>query len=337
MASALGRALQLSVMEISSGSSLRTRSPEAQDIYFRGMHALDRYTPQGCEEAAADFQRAIDLDPQFVRAHELLGFAHYLQAANAFVPADSGYERVRDDAIRILKLSNHSSLAHSLLVWVNTLYAWDWSAAQRESAMALDDGPRDWVALQSAGDLAMSLGQLDRAEQLLRAALVTDPLSADSVFDLSQVIQARGRLSEAEGEARRGLAIDPTFAYGHFMLGNVLLAQGQSEEALNAYEQEIPEGAKYPGLAKAYHAARRTAESKSALDKAIREYAGSQAFDIGVTYAYLGDSDKAFEWLDRGLRQKDIEFQYIRTFLELSPLRSDPRYKALLNKMNLPE
>jgi TolB-like protein len=335
IATALGRALELSVADSLSQTISITRNLEAQDSYFRGMHALDSYTAEGCEEAVTDLQRAIELDPQFLRAREWLGMAHLIQVATGFVAADIGFAQLREDASRILELDPHSSVAHSLLARLHMLHTWDWAAAQREIDTALASGPNDWGALHSAGDLALVLGDLNKSERLFRAALVSDPLSSDSLTELSQVLAAMDRFPAAEAEVRRGLDINPRYVYGHFELGGILLAQRRSEEALHEYEQEVPVGSKYPGLAKALHALGRDEESKAALDRAIAEYPDDQAVEIAAAFAYQGDTDRAFEWLDRACQVKNIDLQYLRAFWEFRKLKADPRYSALLRKMNL--
>ena len=91
------------------------------------------------------------------------------------------------------------------------------------------------------------------------------------------------------------------------------------------------------GLPLAYWAVRRRAEAEAALETLKEEYANTGSFQIAETYAYRGDKDLAFTWLDRAYRLRDPGLFRLKTDLLFKRLRSDPRYKALLAKMNLPE
>ena len=86
-----------------------------------------------------------------------------------------------------------------------------------------------------------------------------------------------------------------------------------------------------------YHALGRGAESKAALERFIREHADDDAFNVAEAYGYLGDPDHALLWLDRAYRQKDAQLQYLKSDWPLRSIEHDPRYKAFLHKMNLPE
>jgi tetratricopeptide (TPR) repeat protein len=229
-------------------------------------------------------------------------------------------------------------MAHTLLVRVHTFYTHDWAAAQREVSIALSIRPNDWAALFAAGDVAMATGMLEEAERLFKKALLVDPLSADTHFEMSQVLMGMGKLAEAEAEARRGLLIIPTYSSGHAELGTILLAQHRFEESAREFDQETFQGWRLPGLSQAYHALGHASASRAALDQAIGSYASNQnqVFEIACAFAYLGQNDNAFKWLDNAIRLSDSYLVYFYVSWQLRSLTSDPRYKAFLHKMNLP-
>jgi TolB-like protein/DNA-binding winged helix-turn-helix (wHTH) protein len=336
LAASLGRALELSVASSLVSSSSETSSPEANDQYLRGLHALDAYTRAGTQEAANQFQAAIALDPQFTAAYIALGKTHFVDAEFGFVPPEVGFPQVRENALKALKLNPHSSIAHALLARVATLYAWDWQEAQRESDAALALGPQSPFVLLAAADLAAILGDFERSERLLRASLVSDPLNPEAHFMLGDALLAAGRLEEAEAEVRRCLAISPNYAFGHFSLAYILSLQGR-EESVAECQREVPEGGQSLCLAGVYDRLGRKKEADAALEETIREYAASEAFWIALMFADRRQDTRAFEWLDRAYRQKDPAIEYIKTTPDLNPLKGDPRYKALLERLHLPE
>ncbi|MEA3176609.1 MAG: hypothetical protein QOI59_132 [Gammaproteobacteria bacterium] len=336
LAASLGRALQISVESGVAPNPIRTNSAEANDHYLQGLHALDTYTRAGMEAAVNQFQAAIALDPQFAAAYVSLGMAHYVQAAFGFSPPDTGFPQVRQDALKALKLNSRSAVAHALLARVATLHTWDWAEAKHESDTALALGPQSSFALYAAADLASVLGDVKRSEQLFRAALVSDPLDPETHFMLSLVLMQAGRLDEAEAETRRCLAIAPDYAFAHFELAGVLIEKGHDGGVAECL-RETPEGGQKLCLAEAYYASGHQKESDTFLEEAIRTHADDQAFLIATAFAYRGQPDQAFAWLERAYAQRDPVLEYIKASTEFAKLKDDRRYAALLEKMHLPK
>jgi TolB-like protein/DNA-binding winged helix-turn-helix (wHTH) protein/tetratricopeptide (TPR) repeat protein len=336
LAASLGRALQISVEGGVAPNPITTKSAEANDHYLHGLHALDRYTRAGTEEAVNQFQAAIALDPQFAAAYVSLGMAHYVQAAFGFSPPDTGFRLVRQDVLSALKLNSRSAVAHALLARVATLHTWDWAEAQRQSEAALALGPQSSFALYAAADLASVLGDFKRSEQLFRAALVADPLDPETHFMLALGLTLPERLDEAEAETRRCLAIAPDYAFAHFQLAAILIEKGQ-DGAVAECLRETPEGGQKLCLAEAYYASGHLKESDTYLEEAIRTHAADQAFLIATVFGYRGQTDLAFEWLERAYAQRDPLLESLKASTEFAKLKDDRRYAALLEKMNLPQ
>jgi tetratricopeptide (TPR) repeat protein len=147
----------------------------------------------------------------------------------------------------------------------------------------------------------------------------------------------RGHLTEAEAAIRRGLVVRPNYAWGHFMLGVVLLERGNPNAALSEMQQEQQEVAQLSGLAMVYHASGRTADADATLARLIKEQAADNAFQIAAVYAFRRQPDEAMRWLERAYSQRDFSLYLIKPWLPLKNLKGDPRFKAFLKKMNLPE
>ncbi|MGP0055915.1 MAG: TPR end-of-group domain-containing protein, partial [Steroidobacteraceae bacterium] len=171
----------------------------------------------------------------------------------------------------------------------------------------------------------------------LNAALAQDPLSPVYYQVLDWVQARRGHLPEAEAAARRVLEISPTFDSAHYFLGLVLIERGEPEAAVAEMEKETLTGGQLSGLAIAYYALGRKAESDAALARVISELGNRRAFQIAEVCAFRGDRDQAFQWLERAYAQQESDLQYIKVDVPLKSLESDPRYEDFLRKMNLPE
>ena len=236
-----------------------------------------------------------------------------------------------------LKLDSNSARAHAVLVDVYLEHDWNWSAAQRESKTAVALAPHDPFVLQLAQAERFAVGQWSEALRFLDAAITADPLDANLHSNLGALYLRLGRLFEAESAARRVLEISPTYSWGHTYLGYALLIEGKATEALAEMQKEREPGAQVLGLALVNRALRRTLEADAALARLTAEHAGDMAMLIAEVYAFRGQKDRAFEWLDRAYAQKDINLYYIKSEVLFDSLKPDPRYKAFLRKMNLPE
>lgn len=336
IASNLARALQVTV-EADYQRERPFNSPEAYDLYLRGLHAEDRADKEGLESAAAYFQQVLELDPNSVPALEELAAVQEFSAEFGYVEPHEGFEVARRSAQHVLGLDPKSSSAYLLLSMIHEAYDWDWAAAERDAKEAINLKPRDSDALGNLGRVYVALGRWDDAERLFKTALTQDPLAPGWYVQLGNVQIATGRLSEGEAAYRKILQISPTFAEGHLDLAEVLLLQGDFRGALAEVQQERSDSARDVGLAQVYHALGRRAESDAALAQVVHEHAQDEAWEIADAYAYRWELDQAFAWLDRAYSQKDAGLYLIKADPFFKKLKDDPRYKAFLRKMNLPE
>jgi TolB-like protein/Tfp pilus assembly protein PilF len=339
IAIALVRALQIEVSEVSGeriGSRPTLRNTEAYTLYLRGLHAFDRIDQLGEEQAVSYFQRALDLDPSFAAAAEGLSAAYFVLGQWGFMPSAVAFEKCREAAELALQLDPKLANAHVQLSEVHRAADRDWPAADRELKLAQALAPNDAHVLFIAGVQSQNLGRWDDALRFVNASLAQDPLSPGA-YNLLSLAQLRlGQMADSEIAERRALEISPTFAGGHYFLGLVLFARNQPEAALAEMQKESQAVARVGGFAMAYFALGRKAESDAALAQLI-DSQSKRAFFISGVYAFRGELDEALKWLDRAYAQKDPALLLLKSQLAFDKLDGDPRYKAFLLKMNLPE
>jgi Flp pilus assembly protein TadD len=169
------------------------------------------------------------------------------------------------------------------------------------------------------------------------AASAADPLHAGIYEDSGAAYLRLGRLAEAENAARRVLEITPTYAGGHFNLAVILLIEGKKEAAVAELQKETVPAAALGGLVFAYQAMHRTREADAALARFEEQYANELPMGVAEAYAMRGQNDQAFKWLDTAFAVKDTNLWLFKGDPLLKNLEGDPRYKAFLKKMNLPE
>jgi adenylate cyclase len=217
------------------------------------------------------------------------------------------------------------------------MYDHDWAGAARELQQAAALAPSDVEVLKGQAELSADLGHLDNAWRQIKAAVAQDPLDADALQDLSTIQYVRGNSRESEATMRRALEIRPSYAYGHYNLGLIFLERGDWDGALREMQLETMDDGKQQGLALVFYALGRKTDADAALAALIKEQANGNALDIAEVYAFRSQSDDAIHWLDRAYVQKDPWLFRIKGTKLLKGIESDPRYKAILRKMNLPD
>jgi tetratricopeptide (TPR) repeat protein len=216
-------------------------------------------------------------------------------------------------------------------------YDWDWAGADRELQAAFALGPRQTNGVQIASQLAAARGRWDEARQLAIQAIELDPLNPIAHMILGWNIYLHtGHFAEAEQSVRRGLQIAPKFGSGQYFLGEALMLEGQNDAALAEFRKETLDDGQLEGSVMAHFAAGRKAQSDAQLAEAIRRNGNSWPSEIARVYAFRGENDHAFQWLDRAYELRDEDLYLIKDDPLFKNLEGDPRYKAFLRKMNLP-
>ena len=336
IAASLVRVLQVEVSEHVLVARSALFNTQAYTLYLQGLHAKDRFDQQGFEQAVNDFQEALDLDPSFAASAGGLANAYFLLGQFGFMAPSVAFKKAREAAQQALKLDSKLAATHALLGNISIAYDWDWAAASQEIQSALADAPNDAYVLFIAAVQAQVMGQQDKALNFIGASLAQDPLNPSSYLILSYVQIRRQRLVEAQAALRRTLEISPTFIFANYYLGLVLLARGDPHGALEEVRKENDEGLRLAGTAIVDFAMGAKADSDASLRQVLKTHA-QRAYEIAGIYAFRGETDEAFRWLDRAYDQKDPYLYSIKGNPLLKKVEGDPRYKAFLRKMNLPE
>jgi tetratricopeptide (TPR) repeat protein len=247
-----------------------------------------------------------------------------------------GFRKSRDDAERAIALDPNLASAYLSLAHTQISSDWNWDAANTSITKAAALQPGSVEVLRIRSYRSRILGDLDQAIKLDEQVVALDPLSANSYWHLGYLLYAAGRYEEAHAEMQKALDLNPQGAYIHLTLDKILIAQGKPQQALTQIEKEPSEWARLTGQALAYHALGREQDSNAALAGLITKYRIYVAYQIAEVYAYRGESDKSFEWLEHAYQQRDPGLPEIKSNPLFKDLRHEPRYAALLKKLRLP-
>ncbi len=316
--------------------SVQSENAEAYNVYLQGRFFYERFNKENVEKAIGYYEQAIHLDPRYARAWAGLAAAHSRQADGGYLPVEQGYGEARKAAERALALDVNLAEAHALLGWIKMAHDWDWVGADASYKRALALEPGNTEVLVGAAVLASALGRFDDALALLRRSVELDPLNTKNHFFLADIEYRVGRLEEAVAATKKTLELNPELPYAHCVLGKVYLAQAHLQEALAEMERESELPFRLQGLTLAYHALGRNKESDAALAELVAKYRAEGAFQVAEAYAFRGEADRAFEWLDRAYAQHDSGLSGMKGDPLLKNLERDPRYVVFLKKMRLP-
>jgi adenylate cyclase len=215
---------------------------------------------------------------------------------------------------------------------------WDIPAAQAElkHATELASGERQADLLWLTGYIANSEGQFDQAIASHLKARDLDPLNLDNYRQLGNAYYRAGRLDEAAAALNEALQRNPNAGTARYRLGLVRLAQHRPEEALTEFNLESVPDFKVVGVPLALDALGRRSESDKILGQALasKTIPFSAAYQLALIYAARGQTDAAFQWLQRALQQRDAGMHWMKFDPLLKGLNSDPRFKALLVQMH---
>jgi TolB-like protein/Tfp pilus assembly protein PilF len=315
-------------------SSLQTRNTEAYNAMLMGRYFYGQQTRESLEKAVSYFEQAITLDPGYAEAWAGLGATCAFQAGNGYVSPREGYDRARAAVKKALALDKNLSYAHRVLGWIQMSCDWDWAAADASYQKAMSLQPERGQV--ETAQLAVAFGRFEDASALARRAADYDPISAQVYATLGLSYWYGGQIEEAVAVYRKILELNPANEAIRSVLGLIYITHSNPQQALVELDQVKDPYWRLPGLAMIYHSLGKKPESDAALAEFIEKYQAGGAYNVAQVYAFRGEADQAFVWLERAYAQRDGGMFLVKVDPMLKTLRPDPRFKALLNKMRLP-
>jgi len=312
------------------------RSTAAYSLYLQARSLEQRANTQADWEKVAEYARlTISTDVTFPQAWAFFSHVLAIQAQLGYIPGSVGWGAARQAAMRALELDATLPEGHAALAGVYIGQDWNWDAAQTQIEDALQQDPGNPQAMSWGGYLALALGQNDRALTYFESAVAADPMDPDKYNLLGQALILKGRSDEAQVALHKALLIDSGEAFSHWNLGRIALAGGDAASALMEFDHEPHEEIRLVGTAIAVFAEGRKTDSDIPLTVLEQRYASSNPAHIAMVYAYRGEKDKAFAWLDRAFKARDPACILVKAEPMFANLHSDPRYAAFLHRMNL--
>ena len=314
-----------------------TKNVEAYQHYLRGRFLSNQFSSEGLAKALVSYRKAVELDPGFALAWAALSETLSLQTGwdSGDQPLEEGFKRAREAVDRALAVE--PNLAEALLA-LGRLQIWhdfDWRGGKASARRALELAPSSAQGLGFLAECEAAVGNVERALELGRQAITLDPLNPEIRLNHGIFLAQRGPYAEAASEFRRTLEITPNAIGARANWSTAALLEGLVDEAVAIAEKDSPGWGRYYALSIAHWQQGRRAEADAELRGLEESFAHTAAYQVGEVYAYRGELDKAFAWLDRAFQQRDPGFVYLKLDRLLVSLHADPRWAALLQRAGL--
>ena len=317
-----------------------TDNVEAYQAYLQGRYHLYRYSVEGLKRGIESLNRAIALEPNYALAYAGLAEAYSMYAGLQLASGEA-LPKARAAAARALEIDDRLAEAHSALGMAKHSFEWDWTGAEREYRRAIELNPSYAAAHDWYGFYLALMGRAEEATRELERAVELDPLSPAFRSDLGEVFRFARRYDAAIENDQKAIQMDPNFWLAYLLLAAAYGDKSDFPAALAALEKgrSVENNTQLLILeARILARAGQTARARK-LTRELEEMAKRApvpAAFMGQLYGALGDKDRAFEWLEKGFREREAFMPFLKVDPGFDPLRSDPRFADLLRRLRFP-
>ena len=336
-------------------TALRARSQEGYEEYLRGRALLSRLDAPSLMAAREHFLNALSHDDQFAEAWSGLASAINRLLAEGYVRDAAEWERARRAAEQALAYDSELAEAHAALATIHSIYDWDAAEAERRFRRAIELDPSFTDAYREYAVHLRNLGRFEEAMDQIRSARSLDSRSPHLVMDEAIVLYVARRTDEAIAVIRRLLTElpatsdsagggpgDPRAFRPRLLLALALVEKGEYDEALKALEAADPSGSRPATLMVQAYVLARSGHAEEARQVLRTMDDGSTTpppspFQKAVVYVALGEHDRAMDLLDAAAEQRSRLVRLLGVEPKYDPLRSHPRFQALLRRLKLPD
>jgi serine/threonine-protein kinase len=324
-----------------------TDSPEAYELYLKGLYHCYKWTDEGFRKSIEYFEKALEEDPEFAPAYaKIADYYHFTSHIGLFSPHEI-HPKWKAAAQRALEIDEGLADAHLAMAHIYFYFDRDWAKAEGEFERAIELNANSTDAHKYYGLFLASRERFDQAVAEGKKALALDPLSIAVNIVGGFIYLFVDRLDDALGLVRQMIELDSNAPQGYWVGGSLLMANGKYEEAVEAFQKSLSLGENQMALAKlgcAYGLVGRRDEALKILDQLfeMRKCRYAAPFNIARVYAGLGDNDNAFEWMEKAVEERDADLVFLKRYVEAgagvylgASFSTDSRYEDILRRADL--
>jgi TolB-like protein/Tfp pilus assembly protein PilF len=333
---------KLSGAEVASVEKTYTSNPEAYQLYLKGKFYWNKRTGESLKQATEFYRQALEKDPNYALAYSGLAETYVLFSSYDVAPANDSMPQAKAAAQRALAIDDSLAEAHTALGFYLSNYEWDRAGSEKEYRRAIELKPNYATAHHWLGADLANVKRFDEGLVELRRAEELDPLSPIIGTNLGDALVFARRYDEAIAQYKRTLVSNPKFGYAHQALGWAFGLKGMYPEAIAETRTAIDQrnGSSSKGYLALWLArSGKREEAVPLLNELKQESPRSyvQPYTFALIYLGLGYKTESLNWLEKQMLGHSETASQYAVEPELDDLRSEPRFKDMLKRMNLPE
>jgi tetratricopeptide (TPR) repeat protein len=292
-------------------------------------------TKSAYESAEKVIKEALDIDPNYSDAWRLLASIYHTGMYNFSLRSyEEGIPLGIEAAQKAVKLDSNSGDNFITLASLQEL-SWDFEESAINSNKAIELDPYNAIIIGTVAN--MTYGDIQKSVELLKRSIAIDPLVYVNYYNLGFAYYKLGEIEKAEEAFETFKVYYPNSQILHYMMGQVRIAQGKYDEAVIEIEQETHDFFSLYGLNFVHHALGNTKRANVLFDEFIKKYSESDPSNLADLYAFRGNKEASFKWLNKALEIKDPVLLEALAYPSFKIMHDDSRWSEFINKLNLPE
>ena len=345
IATTITQKLELKLSGNETGISKKyTDNNEAYQLYMRGRYSFAKRTKEDMLRAIEYFKQAVKLDPKFALAYARISEVYGTMPAYPYLSPREAFPEAKAAAEKALEIDPTLSEAHTFLAYAQVIYDWNWADGERSFKRALELDPNNFSAHFRYGQIyLLPTGRIDEGLSEIKQGLKAEPLDVNMAVAVAWADLIRGQNEEALEQARKIHDLEPNHPLSRTNLASVLIEMRRYDEAIAICEKGLQDDPNHQLLLREVGVAYARADRRNKAEEIIARYRELEKTQwvppsrIAAIYGALGEKDKAFAELEKAFEARDWDMHRLSVELYMRPLRDDPRFKAMLKRMNLPE
>lgn len=334
-------ALKLSGEEKNQLAKSYTDNAEAFHLYIKGRYFWNQRSIEGVKKGLEYAQQAIALDPTYAPAYVGLADSYNLLGGqHCVLPPRESFPKARGAVLRALEIDERMAEAYASLAFINCCLEWDWTAAEQNHLKAIALKPNYPTAHHWYGELLITAARFDEGLAQLRMAQELDPLSLAINADLAAAFYYARQYDRSENQLENLLDLNPNFVRARVILARVWAQKGEYAKAIEMLRSTVELSGEDPvtlfALAHTLALAEEPREANEILDELLRSRKRRyiSAGSVATVYTGLNRKELAFDWLEKAYQNKDVQIVWLKVSPVFDPLRSDPRFTNLLERVS---
>jgi len=315
--------------------------PEAYEFYLKGRFHWNKRSAEELKKGLEYFQKAIEKDPNWALAYAGLADSYSILGEYSVLPPKETYPKAKAAALKALEIDDGIAEAHTALALAKRDYDWDWLGAEKEYKRAIELNPSYPIAHQWYAEYLSSMGRHDEALEEIRRAQELDPLSLIINAVRGMILYYARQYDQSIEQCRKTIDLDSTFIPARYFLGWNYAQKGMYEEAIAEMQEAVKLSRGNPRyiaeLGATYAMAGKKGDAFKILEelKKLSKQRYISPFYTAIIYTALRDDHQALEWLEKAFAERSYPMVWLKMRPTFDSLRSNPKFTALLQKMDL--